>query len=232
MLQGAIGFAFVLFALPLLLLIGLPLSHAVILILVSMLVQVSIGAYQLRASIRWNSVFFATALRYATLPLGIFVLIQIDSLEASLAKQLIGVLVLLLLGVTIFGKVQPREKLHAAWGWLAFSTSGFLQGMSAIGGPPLILWVMAHRWSNAETRAFMFGCFMLSLPVQLFLLWTNYGETIWPILGTGVLLSPFTAIGSTIGVRLGHHIPKPLLRNIAYVALFITAMMSILGPLI
>lgn len=230
LLQGAIGFAFVLFALPLLLWAGLPLSHSVALVLVSVLAQVAVGVYQLRDSIRWRSTFFATALRYATLPVGLLILVQLDSLELDSAKQVIGILVLLLLALTIFGKAEPKEKLHPGWGWLAFSSSGILQGMAAVGGPPLVLWVMAHSWSNAETRAFLFSCFLLTVPMQIGLLLFNFRESILYALGTGLLFSPLIAFGSALGVQLGHRISKPVLKNISYFVLFISAIISILAP--
>ena len=219
-----------LFALPFALWLGLPLSHAVAMILVSVLAQVSVGAFQLRSSIRWRSVLFATALRYLTLPLGLFVLYQLDAQDPDIVKQVVGALVLLSLAITIVGRVEPREKLHTAWGFLAFSISGFLQGIAAVGGPPLVLWVMAHKWTNEETRSFMFACFLMTIPVQIGILWLTFGDQILGSLGTGLLLSPLVALGSAVGVRLGSKISKPLLRNISYGILAIAAIFSILAP--
>ena len=229
-LQSAIGFAFVLFALPFALWLGLPLSHAVVMILLSVLVQVSVGAFQLRQSIRWGSVFFATALRYLALPLGLFVLYHLDAQDPDVVKQVVGLLVLISLAITILGRVEPRESLHKGWGVLAFSASGFLQGIAAVGGPPLVLWVMAHKWSNEETRSFLFACFLLSIPFQIAIIWATFGDQILGPLGTGLLLSPLVALGSAWGVRLGNQISKPLLRTISYAILALAALFSVLAP--
>jgi hypothetical protein len=229
-LQSAIGFAFALFVLPFILWLGLPLSHAVILILISALVQLSVGAIKLRNSIRWGSVWFATLIRFATLPLGLLILFQLDAQEPDFIKQIIGLIVLLSVMSIFFGKIDPKEKIHTGWGILAFSMSGFMQGISSVGLPPLVLWVMAHNWSNSETRAFLFASYLLSIPVQIGIMWFTIGDPILAPLSTSLLLAPAVAIGSVVGVRAGDYISKPLLRKISYIVLVLAAIFSILAP--
>jgi len=115
---------------------------------------------------------------------------------------------------------------------VAFSLSGVLQGVAAVGGPPLVLWVMAHRWSNRQTRAFLFSTFLLTMPYQLLYLYVHFGPGLLPTMVTGLLFSPLVALGSLTGIRLGNTLPKPLLRKLAYAALLLMAALSILAPFV
>jgi len=231
-LQGTIGFAYTLFALPLLLWSGLDLSQAVALILVSIFVQVAIGAVSLWHEIPWSKTVWAALTRYATLPLGVALLTSVEALGQARVKQVIGVVLLVLIASVMLWRVPPRDKLHLGWGVAAFSLSGVLQGLAAVGGPPLVLWVMAHRWSNRQTRAFLFSVFLLTMPYQLLYLYFNFGKALLPTMATGLLFSPLVALGSLTGIRLGNTLPKPLLRKLAYTALLLMAALSILVPFV
>jgi len=232
LLQSAIGFGYTLFALPLLVWLGLPLSEGVAVIAVSNLIQGTVGVVRLKHHVPWRTVGYATAIRYLALPLGIATLVVVDGLDQANAKAILGAVLLLVLLVQWLWKVEPREKLHPGWGWLAFLSSGFLQGLASIGGPPIVLWVMAHKWSNPTSRVFLFALLPLSTPFQLTLLFLNYGPPILTTFLTGVAFIPVIALGSLVGVRLGNRIPKPMLRAASYGILLIIAVTSIVAPLL
>lgn len=159
-----------------------------------------------------------------------YCLVAIDSLEKNQIKQILGFVLLLVLLVRVFWKVQPRDQLPPGWTILAFSCSGVTHGMAAMGGPPVVLWVTAHRWSNKQTRAFLLSLFLLAAPLQLLLLYIASGGEVAGALLTGLAFAPVVAIGSTIGVRLGNLIATSTLRQIALRILFVTATVSILAP--
>ncbi len=229
-LQGAVGFAYGLFAIPILVWVGVKLSEAVALMSVSILIQVMIATYQLRANVLWRAVVPAALIRYFTIPVGIMLLLSIDTLDRDQVKQILGLLLLLVLLIQIFWKVKPQQNLHSGWMVLAFSCSGLMQGMAAMGGPPVVLWVMAHRWSNKETRAFLMSLFLLAAPFQIVLLYLSSGSHILRAILVGFAFAPIVAAGSALGVKLGDLIAKPRLRQIAFGILFITAFVSILAP--
>ena len=136
LLQGSVGFGFGLFAIPILVWAGVRLSEAVAIVSVSIFIQVLVATYQLRSEARWRQVLPATLIRYLTIPVGVALLLAIDALDRAQAKQILGALLLLVLLVQIFWKVEPREDLHPRWMVLAFSLSGVMHGMAAMGGPP------------------------------------------------------------------------------------------------
>jgi uncharacterized membrane protein YfcA len=129
-----------------------------------------------------------------------------------------------------YWRIEPREQLHPLWTLLAFSCSGLMHGLAAMGGPPAVLWVMAHRWSNRQTRAFLFSLFMLAGPVQVVLLYYSFGqEILWPMLA-GLALTPVVAAGSAVGMRLGDSLSRNRLRQFAFGLLWVIALSSILAP--
>jgi uncharacterized membrane protein YfcA len=231
-LQGAVGFAFTLFVLPILVWAGLGVTEAVAIVSVSVLVQVAVGTYQLRRDVHWRDVVPATLIRYVTIPIGIFLLVALNSLGQDQIKQFLGVLILAMLLVQVFGKVDPARELHAGWKLLAFSSSGVLLGLAAMGGPPAVMWVMAQRWSSRQSRAFLMALFMLGLPLQAVLLYWSSPQVIGGAMLIGLAFAPMVALGSTLGVRLGDHINKLRLRQLAFSILFVTATVSVVSPLI
>lgn len=232
LLQGAVGFGFGLFAIPILVWVGVRLSEAVAIVSVSIFIQVLVATYQLRGDVLWRQVLPATLIRYLTIPIGISLLLAIDTLDKTQAKQALGVLLLLILSAQFLVKVEPRDDLHPAWMALAFSCSGVMHGMASMGGPPAVLWVMAHRWSNRQTRAFLSSLFMLAAPLQLTLLYLLSGGDIMGALLNGLILAPLVALGSALGVRMGNLIPKDRLRQIAHGILLVTALASIMAPVL
>ena len=232
LLQGAVGFGFGLFAIPILVWVGVRLSEAVAIVSVSIFIQVLVATYQLRRDVLWRQVLPATLIRYLTIPIGITVLLAIDTPDKTQAKQVLGILLLLILLAQLLVKVEPRDDLHPGWMVLAFSCSGVMHGMAAMGGPAAVLWVMAHRWSNRQTRAFLASLFMLAAPLQLTLLYFLSKGDILGALLSGLIFAPVVALGSTLGVRLGNLIPEHRLRQIAYGILLVTALASIMAPLI
>jgi hypothetical protein len=43
---------------------------------------------------------------------------------------------------------------------IAFAAAALgLAGICGMGGPPLVLWAMAHDWPADKVRAFLFACF-------------------------------------------------------------------------
>ena len=232
LLQGAVGFAFGLFAVPTLVWSGLPLSEAVVITSISIFFQVLVGTFQLRQHIRWREVIPATVIRYITVPVGVGLLIVIDTLNRTQIKQILGLLILLVIFSQIFLKVKPQPRLHPKWMLLAFTSSGIMQGVAAMGGPPAVLWGMAHQWTNQQTRAFLLTLFLLVAPVQLILLYLMAPTDITGALLVGLIQSPLVILGSYIGVRLGNLIPIQMLRQIALGILFLTAILSIVSPLL
>jgi uncharacterized membrane protein YfcA len=228
--QSIIGFAFNLLAVPLLIWGGLDLAQAVALTSVPILVQVSIATWKLRAEVPWREVLPASAIRFVTLPVGISLLYLINSFDPGTVKQFVGAMLLLILAAQRWIHITPKERLHPAWDLLAFGLSGIMLGMLAMGGPPVVLWLMAHDWSALKTRAFMVALFLMAAPVQLGLLYWKLGDEVADFFLYGLLMTPLVIAGSLAGIRLGNRLDKERLRRLILFFLFLTGLASLLGP--
>lgn len=229
-LQGVVGFASGLFGIPLLLLSGFTLPQSITIILLAAAAQTITGSVRLRREIDLRRAWRPALIRVATLPLGIATLWWASSLDPDLIKQLIGGMLLAIVGFQVLFRVPPMEELPAGWEWLAFSLSGFLLGFCGMGGPPMALWVMAHDWSATRSRAFLFFVLMTGMIPQFCLLLWLYGSEVFQAALLGLIGIPVVLLGTAFGLRLGAGLPKRGLRRIVYVVLTLIAISAIASP--
>ena len=107
---------------------------------------------------------------------------------------------------------------------------GFLLGLCGIGGPPMVLWVMAHNWSMNRARAFLFFIFATGIPLQALLLWLAFGNPIFEAMLLGLVALPAVAAGLYVGLWLAHIAPDRALRNLSWAVLVLIAISSIVMP--
>lgn len=235
-LQGAVGFASGLFGIPLLMLTGIALPEAVAISLMASAVQNTVAAWQLRDEIDYRGVWRPMLIRLATLPLGAWMLyyLQATSQDAAadkdLTAQIVGVIVLLIVFTQWSLRIQPQPSLHPAWEWFAFSIGGFLLGLCAMGGPAMVLWVMAHDWPMKRAKAFLYFLFATGVPLQAFFLWLFFGSSIlWAML-LGLTTVPAVIAGIYPGLWLGRKIPDHIMRSLAWGVLVLIAVTAIASP--
>ena len=227
LVQGAIGFALGMIAVPLLVEAGFSLSQAVALTTLSIGIQVMFGAWQLRAHIPWPDVKLAAITRYLTVAIGILLLLRVEAMDAVAVKRLVGIGVLF--GVIVrltAGKLLRREWPVAA-SIAAFSLSGILQGLVAMGGPPLVLWMTTRDFQAREARAFTMTLFLLNAPLQVALLLLLSQTMSLEVILMALALSPLIYVGTTIGVRLGNRFSKERLNAVALAVLALIALKAI-----
>jgi uncharacterized membrane protein YfcA len=232
-LQSAAGFAFGMFAIPLLILLGAEAYEAIAIISVCGTIQTVIGVWSLRQYIDWIQVVLMTVIAAIFIPAGVLTLGALaESVPVSVIRQVFGSIVLCTVIVQWVWRAQPRDRLH--WGWMptAMPVSGFMTGLSGMGGPPAVMWVMSHNWSNQRSRATLWAFFCATTPVSWISLYREFGGEVFSAIGNGVLLSPVMILGIVPGLWLGHRIPKPRLRQISYVILLLVSLYAILQPLL
>jgi uncharacterized membrane protein YfcA len=229
-LQGAVGFASGLFGTPLLMLTGIPLPEAVAISLVASAVQNCTAAWELRHEIDYRGALRPMLIRFMALPLGAAALWLVGRESKDSASQLVGVVILLVVGTQWLLSVPPQPRLHPVWEWLTFSLAGFLLGLCGMGGPPMALWVMAHDWPMSRARAFLYYLFVTGLPLQALFLWLFFGnEILWPML-LGLAMAPVMLVGVYVGLALSRAVPDSVLRTIATALLVLIAASSIALP--
>lgn len=231
-MQSAIGFAYALFATPLMVLMGVPLPKTIVIVATCSFVQSALGARQLSTAVPWREAAGAIAIRLAAMVIGVALLRSLSLLNSDDVRLVVGCIICLLVGIQMTFKVQPAERVHRAWAALAFSTSGLLSGVCGMGGPPLVMWVMAHNWSSEKTRGFLFAVVMVSFPFQVLMLYLTFGVDILNSVMTGFLLTPAVVLGAKVGMPLGNRMPKAVLRNIAYLVMVIIGLSSVMPRLL
>jgi len=99
-----------------------------------------------------------------------------------------------------------------------------------MGGPFIVLWVMAHRWSNQQMRGYMAASICGIIPFQVFLLFHQFGSGVLTAALLGLIFMPTALLGTSAGLWIGDRIPRKGLRRIAAGLLIIIAATAILHP--
>jgi len=231
-IQGAIGFGLGLFAVPLLVFFGLELSDAICVMLVVVMVQTGYNTWQYRKDVPWSAVWPHFALRMVFTPLGILTLSWLEADAADAIKPMIGVTLLLIIVTQAAFRPQPRE--HIAWPWtvLAGAASGLMAGVVGMGGPALVLWLMALDWPSRRTRSFLWCSFLLMMPFQIGFMFFEFGSRMGTNVLAGLIITPVTLACAYGGMKLGERLNRKQLKIAAYVLLVLIALWSIIAPLV
>jgi len=229
-IQSSSGFGFGLFALPLFLFMGFGLPEAVIMMVIASAIQKAAVVSYLRKAVDWRGQAPFMAIGLLTLPLGIFAMYGISFMSDPAMKQVIGVMVLGLLILQWKGVIKSRETVPKVWGYIAGFFSGFLNGLANIGGPPLVLWVLAHKWSNEKMRVTPLAFSIIFVPFQLLFMAMVFGSALWNPLIKALILTPAVLLGSWLGVKIGAKISKDHLMLYMRILLLFIALSAILKP--
>jgi uncharacterized membrane protein YfcA len=129
-----------------------------------------------------------------------------------------------------FWKVQPQPRIHDAWEWLAFSLGGFLLGLCGMGGPVMVLWVLAHDWPMNKSRAFLFFLFATGLPVQGLLMWSFFGTEVLDAMLLSAAALPAILAGLSVGLYMSRHFSDYAMRRLCIAVLLLIALSAIISP--
>ena len=226
-LQGAVGFGYGLFAVPLLMAAGFSTEVAVAAMCTGAMIQSSAATYALRNHVPVRTAVVGTVVRVPFMLFGVFILTRLVLFPITYVRCGVGVLVLVLLFLQVTMVTDGDRDLSPAWAGFAFACSGVLAGMVGMGGVPLVLWAMAKPWTSLQTRAFFFASFATTVPVLLIILGATFGSPVgWGILA-GLASAPLVYLGGTLGVSVGNRFSKLLLRRVAFGLLTFVALKSI-----
>ncbi len=229
-LQTTVGFGLGLLAIPLILWSGVSLPDAIGVSLGVLLIQTLWSCYRHRADFSWRETLPITWWRLASLPAGVGVLGLLVEGGPARTKQAVGAAVLLALVLQGAFRVRPRAQL--AWPWTAAAglSSGFLAGLVGMGGPPLVLWVLAHDWPSRKARSFLWATMLLLVPPAVAVLVWRFGWGPLGSFGIGVACLPLIILGARLGHALGGRLSPARLRWAAFGVLTVIALTSLIGP--
>ena len=231
LLQSGVGFGFGLFVVPLLLLItDLTLYNTIGLMAAAGLTQSVVSVYYLRRHVDWKALLPLMVVGLIGLQLGVWLQSVIAGMDKTTIRQIVGAVQLATLLVFLLLKVEPQDRIHALWGIAAFFLGGLVSGCAGMGGPFIVLWVVAHRWSNFKARATILAFVASMVPFQIGFLTWQFGAQGLQFTMIGFLYLPLVLAATTIGLWIGGRIPTKQLRQLMIGILFFIAAVSILQP--
>jgi uncharacterized membrane protein YfcA len=229
--QAAIGFGAGMIILPILLWAGMEMGPILALMSGAVTVQLSVKLWHYRHEIPWRLVLWPVGVaRLIGYVPGFLLLWVLANSSASVVKQAVGAMILVALALQLGLRIKPREKLAQGWAWLAGFTGGVTAGAVGMGGPPLVLWVVAHDWPTKQARLFLWASFWFVMPIQITVLVLMFEPV--PQLkmaGIGALTLPTAMLGTATGLWLGHRTPKRQLRWAMIGLLVLLGVSSLIG---
>jgi uncharacterized membrane protein YfcA len=181
-------------ATPLLVSAGYSLPQALAALLPNVFVHTAFSCWRHRDHLPWRDVAPLCVWRYVSLPLGIVVLHVIADRGQAWSRALMGVGLLGVVALQQFYPSAPVARPGRGLTVLAGVSSGFLAGLIGMGGPPLVLWVMAQHWSVERQRCFLWLSFLLVLPLQLAVMVWRFGRPWALFTGYGWLVVPVVIV--------------------------------------
>jgi len=230
-IQSSAGFGFGLFALPLLLFLKLQLQEAVIMVVIGSAIQKIMGIRYFRKVINLREISPLIVSGLAGLPIGLYLMFRVSGLQQSSIKQLIGFLIIFMLIFRWSKLIKSVIRVKAMWTYIAGFLSGILNGFANIGGPPVVLWVLAQNWENRKMRATIISFSLFFVPFQITIMIIIFGRTLYSPLFYSLVLSPSVLIGSWSGLKFGDRFSKKILERYMEFLLLLIALVSVLRPL-
>lgn len=229
-LQATAGFGAALFGLPLLLLAGNQLFEAQLLLLCAMLPQNVFACWRLRKSIDYREVAVPAVIRTLAMPIGVLGLSALMLQSEQRIGQVVGSIILLSILLQALSGVEFKSAKRWPWILLTFGGSGIMQGLSGIGGPPMVLWVYGQKYSVDRARAFLFAIYVANFIPQMLVLYWKFGTQIWTCSLVGLLVTPLILLAAEAGLRLGSRLGDRWMRPAIYLALSSLALAMIVRP--
>lgn len=239
-LYAAAGFGFGLLAVPVLLLAGWPPYQAVAISATSVVVHGSFSFWRAPARAADGSFVrppsrelgWLLAAGVAGQPVGVWLLGRLAGWSQAEMAQVFGGMLLVVLAVKLWWRPRPRPRLHPAWGLGTLFSSGLISGMSGMGGPPIVLWAMAHSWSAERIRVTLWTLFsLLSITNLCWLNW-RFGAPVREAIGVGLLVAPVMLLGAVPGNWIARRLSPAQSRHAVTAILLIVALYAISQPIL
>ena len=212
--QGAVGFAVALIAIPLFLQAGLDLAQSIFVVLICGIVQNALGLRQTWHDTPIRKLTPWAIFRAALVPIGFLLMRFIENCSKSELRQMFGIILLGVIICQLALRIRPSKSVASYWTGLAMGTSGIAQGMIGTPGPPIAFWVMAHDWESKTSRGVMFFLFVTgSIPHLIIFLFVYELHVILSSSLIGVCGIPLSFVGAHIGLWIGNRFDRKRIRQ-------------------
>ncbi len=99
-----------------------------------------------------------------------------------------------------------------------------------MGGPPMVLWVLAHDWPMNQARGFLYFVFSVGLIPQGILMWLFFGNDVLGAMAISAAAFPAVIVGLWLGLAIGRAVPDRALRTASLSVLILIAASAIIAP--
>lgn len=163
----------------------------------------------------WRIIGPMSAVACAAMPLGAWLLASVD--KGLIVKLVSGIIVLFVLVMAMGLRYRGRRSVAA--GMAVGAVSGMMMATTSVGGPPVLMYLLAGDDPPARHRANIITYYMATqLPLVLIMVW--YGLAGVGAIVRGLLLLPLMLLGAWIGHLLFNPGNERVYRNVALVILF------------
>jgi hypothetical protein len=194
---------------------------------VIMAMELPIGAVifmETRKQTEWRFVGPMAAAAVVTMPLGVWLLLTIDT---RVLTVVISIVVILFVGILASGWRYrgPRRT------WLGMSLggmSGAMMATTSVGGPPILLYMLAGKDSASTVRANIVAYFLVTSAVVVVMVLAAAPTAATALVDATTFL-PTMWLGTWLGSRAHHGASDVVYRRIAYVVLLVAAGIGLVG---
>lgn len=215
LIQGVMGFGGALVAMPLLVaVLGIQTASPTFALVAA--VATLFNAIRWRAHATPSDLVRLVVPALVGIPLGVWLLAQVN--EAVITRTL-GAILIFYAAYSLLGLAVPLLK-HNAWAYSAGFTSGVLTGAYNTGGPPVIVFANARRWSPERFRANLQTYFLISSVTVVVSHWLagHYTPLIWQ---TALWAMPALIAGQLVGIRLCRYVKPEIFRRLVLLFLLV-----------
>ena len=157
------------------------------------------------------------------IPLGIYFL---KNYEDVMIKKIVGGVVIVFALWNLIVRAERRYTLSRTWAYLAGFAGGILQGGTAMGGPPVLMYLTFNRWEKNLTRATLQSFFCVTGGLSLFGLIVTRVLTL-SVLHSNLLYLPIVTMGGATGYFLFKRLSSRLFNRILLSLLLATGLLLI-----
>lgn len=171
---------------------------------------------------RWQAVLPMAMAAVVLVPVGT---LGLSLLDPTMMRRLLGGLIIVFVGLLLTGKRyqgQPHVSVNLGVGAL----SGFLTGLTGMGGPPIALYHLSGDESAADNRANLISFFAIIQAVTLLSLWIS-GLLVTVVFQRFLVLLPIYFLGLLLGRFLFKQVSETLFRKFVLIMMFAIALLAL-----
>ncbi len=177
-----------------------------------------------RHDVEWKFIGPVALVATAAMPFGMWLLVSLDT---DLITRVVSLIVLLFVAVLAMGwNYRGPRPLPLTLGIGGFS--GAMMATTSIGGPPLIVYMLAAATPAVTIRANLIAYFLLVslILVGMFTITSSIGVA---ILTDAIILAPILLLGGWLGSRLAGKAAEKTYRWIAFAFLTFASQIGLFG---